>query len=244
MRTATRAVLIVVLASVAGLAALVMLLPGRTDDGRIAEGHTDDSSDSAPALSSPAAPFDATTDPVTVAHVSTPAATAPPTASNPIAPHPAASQPTPVAPPVEPEQLGVEYAYLYPEGLNVGSTGKLLKGDDFDRALDQLVEQGARSAQVADIAELYRSSAQAASDEVAPDVRIRRLVCGMKICFLAASAASTESFDVWLDAFRENPVARVYAGGRHDKTFDNGVIEYRMVFSTDPEQRSAVIPTN
>ncbi|MEO7200583.1 MAG: hypothetical protein ABIY56_10265 [Dokdonella sp.] len=123
--------------------------------------------------------------------------------------------------------------------MDVAST--LLKGEDFDQAIEQLLDQGSHEHQTSDLTELYSASANEASEEVS-GVSPKRIGCGMKVCLVSATAASTEAFAMWFQAFLTSPVAKVYVMARHDKLLSNGETEYRLLFSTDPDNAGASNP--
>ncbi|MCK9488040.1 MAG: hypothetical protein M0Q42_01320 [Xanthomonadales bacterium] len=134
--------------------------------------------------------------------------------------------------------LQVERSLLTQAGVDMDVAAVYLKGDSFHGLIDQLVEQGYSEPQAIDLTDLYTMSLQAANI-AAPDVSIHRLACGLKLCVLSAHTSAEEAFDPWFGKFLSNPTAKVYSVGRYDKVMADGVVEHRLLFSTDPENNAA-----
>ncbi|MEO8010725.1 MAG: hypothetical protein ABI650_03670 [Dokdonella sp.] len=128
------------------------------------------------------------------------------------------------------------------QGMNVRSTGLLMRSNQFSEFMDQLGREAKGSPLALDLADLYTRSANEANATVDNALALR-VVCGMSICVLSATAPSKEVFDAWFAAFLDSPSARHYSAGRHDKLLDDGTVEYRVVFSNDPDRRSAINPS-
>jgi hypothetical protein len=162
---------------------------------------------------------------------------------------PEAPPPAPSAPsesiPAPPRHLAAEAGLLAEldgqQGLDVQAVTALIKGDRFSDFMDELAHEAATSPLALDITDLYTQSA-AESNAAAGDELTVRVVCGMTVCGVSATAPSKDAFDVWFQAFIGNPAAPPYGAGRHDKISASGVTEYRVVFSTDQERQHVIMP--
>ena len=126
-------------------------------------------------------------------------------------------------------------------GMNVRTVTSLIKGDGFAVFMDQLAVAASAAPLALDLTELYAQSANEANTTVDHALALR-IVCGMSVCGLSATAPSKAVFDAWVMAFLESPSARPYGVARHDKVLDDGTVEYRIVFSNDPERIGAITP--
>lgn len=126
------------------------------------------------------------------------------------------------------------------QGMNVRAVASLLKSDQFTQFMDQLALEGGGSSLARDITDLYSLSAQEANNASgnALDVRIS---CGVATCAIAANAPTAEAFDEWFKSFASNPDAPPHAAGRYDKSLENGLTEYRVIFSSDPTRSSVIM---
>lgn len=168
------------------------------------------------------------------------------TAKRPQAPQAAEPSPAvPSAPTAPRDHLDVETDLLAAvdghQGIDVQAVTALIKGDRYGDFMDRLASESAASPLAHDVAELYAQSV-AKAHAVDDDQLALRLVCGMTLCAISATAASKDVFDAWFERFIADPVAPPYGAGRHDKVTDSGAIEYRIVFSTDPERQHVVMP--
>ena len=127
------------------------------------------------------------------------------------------------------------------QGVNVQAVTALIQGNRYDVFMDRLSGESAASPLAHDIAELYAQSA-ARAQPGDDDPLTLRLVCGMTVCALSATAPSKDIFDAWFERFIADPAAPPYGAGRYDKVTASGAIEYRVVFSTDPERQHVVMP--
>lgn len=128
------------------------------------------------------------------------------------------------------------------QGLDLRAISERLKGDGFSDFLDRLADEAATSPLALDITELYTQSAAEANAAGGRQLTLR-IACGTTVCGISATAPSREVFDAWFGAFVEHPSAPPYGAGRHDKTTASGEVEYRVVFSTDPERQHLIMPT-
>ena len=124
--------------------------------------------------------------------------------------------------------------------MQVDAAAALMGRGDFDTFLDRVDAEGYSDPQVADLVSLYEMAFDQATKAV-PDVAVRRMSCGKKMCFLATSAPSIGTFDTWLRDFLKNPTAKKYAVGRDVFINELGIVEYRMVFTTDPDHAAGVM---
>jgi len=143
-----------------------------------------------------------------------------------------------------PEHLEAETALLAHvdghRGLDGAAISALIRGDSFPDFMDRLEREAATSALALEIAELYMQSAEQANAAAGDDVAIR-LVCGLNVCAVSATAPSKEVFDAWFQAFIGNPAAPPYGAGRHDTLTAGGATEHRIVFSSDPERQHVIM---
>lgn len=143
-----------------------------------------------------------------------------------------------------PEHLEAEASLLAQvdghRGLDGAAVSALIKGDSFPDFMDRLQRDAATSALATDITDLYVQSAEQAKAAGGGDVAIR-LVCGLNVCAVSAAAPSKDVFDAWFQAFIGNPAAPPYGAGRHDTVTAAGVIEHRIVFSSDPERQHVIM---
>lgn len=143
-----------------------------------------------------------------------------------------------------PEHLEAESALLAHvdghRGLDGAAISALIRGDAFSDFMDRLEREAATSALALEITELYAQSAEQANAAGGGDVAVR-LVCGLDVCAVSATAPSKEVFDAWFQAFIGNPAAPPYGAGRHDTLTAGGAVEHRIVFSSDPERQHVIM---
>lgn len=120
-------------------------------------------------------------------------------------------------------------------GVDLRASTQLMMGDHFGDFLDGLSRESSISPLARDITELYGRSAAEANSVVDNEVGIV-MACGTTVCGLSATAPDKETFDAWHKTFLGNQSAPPHAAGRYDMLPDDGSIEYRMIFSTDPER--------
>lgn len=126
------------------------------------------------------------------------------------------------------------------KGLDARSSINAMKGNEFGKFMDQLESEATGSSLASDITHLYTQSANETNAIVDNSVTTR-IVCGMNICALSATAPSKEVFDAWNTAFLHNSSATPYSSGRYDKVLKNGAVEYRIIFTTDPERNASIM---
>lgn len=126
------------------------------------------------------------------------------------------------------------------QGMNVKTAGELMKGNNFHNFMDSLTKQSSGSTQALDITNLYGLSAQNANHDVNNAVNYR-VACGLIVCGISANSPTKDDFDAWFAAFIRNKSSPPYALGRYDVVNDNGIVEYRMVFSSDPQRNRSIM---
>lgn len=126
------------------------------------------------------------------------------------------------------------------QGMNVRVVTSLLKGDQFNQFMDQLTKEGGGSQLAQELTELYSRSAQEASTASGKTLDVK-ISCGTATCALVAGASTKEEFDEWFKFFAANPDAPPHAAGRYDKVLENGLTEYRVIFSSDPTRNSVIM---
>src|SRR5690606_462383 len=109
------------------------------------------------------------------------------------------------------------------QGVNLRTSASLLKGNRFAEFIDALALEGANSPLAVDLTDLYARSAAEANVTVDNALDLQ-LACGMSVCALSASAPSKDVFDTWFKAFLENPTARHFGIGRHDRILEDGSV--------------------
>lgn len=160
---------------------------------------------------------------------------------------PATAPPSPAVPArtAPPAYLKAETALLAEadghQGLDVRAVTDLTRGDRFSNFMDRLADEAASSSLALDLTELYAQSA-AEANAAGGDQLTVRLVCGMTVCAVSATAPSKDVFDAWFELFITNPAAVPYGLGRHDKVTANGTLEHRIVFSTDQQRQHVIMP--
>lgn len=138
-------------------------------------------------------------------------------------------------------QKSVETEILVNGGINTQVITTLIVGDAFNQAMDELAEQGSTEPQARDLVELFTLATGQVS-QAFPGVDARRISCGMKLCMLSISAPDADQFDAWSKAFLDSPLTPVRAVVQHNQVLSDGTTDFRMVFSTNPENPGLVFP--
>lgn len=134
-----------------------------------------------------------------------------------------------------------ETRILAKDGINAQVITQIIVGDAFNQAMDELAEQGSTEPQARDLTELFTLATEQVS-QAFPEVGARRITCGMKLCMLSVNAPDAEHFDAWSKAFLDNPLTPVRAVVQHNQILSDGTTDFRMVFSTNPENPGLVFP--
>lgn len=237
-----RLYLIAALALVAGMTAL-LLMP--TEDVPAAvSAPPPPASASQAAMTTQQSPPHVTTDgarsPITVAPqtaVTEPPRHTPPVVVTPPNP-PAAIEPPASAAVAARGHLDAEDAFVTDRMVDVRAFAALVKGDDFDRVMDELSAQSSQSPLAKDLTALISAEAARASASV-DGVAMRAMACGLKLCVASMTATSADAMTAWTKAVVTNPQPKVYTMGRHDRLMPDGSIEYRLVLSIDPAIRAS-----
>lgn len=137
--------------------------------------------------------------------------------------------------------LAAEEQLLKENSISLAPVAALMKSDKFDAFIDRISQEAVQEPLAQDVTELYKSSAEDARSN-AEDVVVRNIACGMKMCAVSLTASASETFEPWLSRFMSNTSAPTYSLGRHDKGMPNGLIERRIIFSTDPGTRGVYAP--
>ena len=146
----------------------------------------------------------------------------------------AAMRPPVVTGPVTRAQLPAEFRVLYEGQMDVREVLSLVKGAGFDDFLGQLERQSRDSPLAQDIDALFDEGLRAMTNDSGSPVVLQRLACGMKVCAGRFDAPDEEGWQTYLAQFRANKSLRIYTYIDHGLTLDNGTLEKRIVFSTDP----------
>lgn len=158
--------------------------------------------------------------------------------SNPVALNPVAlilSSEKPLVTEIEGNQ-GVDV-----QGVDARAAAFLMMADKFDEFMEQLSLESSSDPLARDITSLYTHSAAEANLGVDNQININ-ITCGMVVCGVAATAPTKDAFDAWFEAFVGSESAPPYAAGRYDMILDDDSVEYRVIFSTDPQRRTAISP--
>lgn len=126
------------------------------------------------------------------------------------------------------------------KGMNVKTVTSLIKGNNFDNFMDSLAKESSGSTLALDITNLYSLSAQNANQGVDNAVNYR-VVCGLVVCGISANSPTKDVFDAWFMEFVKSKAAPPYASGRYDFVNDNGMVEYRIVFSSDSQRNRSIM---
>ena len=125
------------------------------------------------------------------------------------------------------------------QGVDIRTSIHLMMGSEFDGFIERLSIESASSPLARDITDLYSRSAAEANAVVDNKLDVS-MACGTVVCGLAATAPTKDTFDAWFKVFTESQSAPAYAAGRYDMLLDDGRVQYRMIFSTDPENTASI----
>ncbi len=123
--------------------------------------------------------------------------------------------------------------------MDVRAGTSLMVGDGFDDLMEHLSIESLGIPLARDVTDLYARAAEEASRGGDDSINMN-ITCGMVVCGVSATAATQDAFEAWFRAFVENQSAPPNALGRYDKILDNGSVEHRMIFSTDPQKNQVV----
>ncbi|MBO9662981.1 hypothetical protein [Dokdonella sp.] len=129
------------------------------------------------------------------------------------------------------------------QGIDVRVSTSLMMGKKFGDFMERLSLESSSVPLARDITDLYTHAADEANAAVDNSININ-IACGMVVCGVSATAPTKDAFEAWFKAFVENQSARPNAAGRYDMVLDNGSVEYRIIFSTDPQKNQVIAPSN
>lgn len=127
------------------------------------------------------------------------------------------------------------------QGVDVRASTALMMGNKFDDFMERLSQESSGAPLARDITDLYARAAGEANLGVDNAVSIK-IACGMVVCGVSATAPTKDAFETWFKAFVENQTARPHAAGRYDRVLENGSVEYRILFSSDPQKDQVIAP--
>lgn len=117
-----------------------------------------------------------------------------------------------------------------------------LKGENFEKIVDLLEEQMSGNPLAREIHDAY--SIEITEALASRDMKMLRLACGVKICIGSADyekkPPSQENLPEWFEALGSNGLSSLF--GIHEPENQDGRIEQRFFFSTDPELNSMFSP--
>jgi hypothetical protein len=118
---------------------------------------------------------------------------------------------------------------------------ELIKGDQFDEALGDLLAEAATDPLAQELTDVIRGVMDERFAESGIEGQVTQLACGMRVCVAAVEPYSSDaSLEQWLDAWSAGPARVHYAMAVSRYVRPDRSAEFRMVFSTDPESNSFI----
>jgi hypothetical protein len=122
--------------------------------------------------------------------------------------------------------------------LQMASADVLMHGNNFDEFLDKLHSQGVSDILARDISEAQRADLE---NFLGENGNLKRFACGLSIC-AGSFSLQNESLDEFLRRYSEHPNAG-YGILTAEVTNRAGVLEQRIILSTDSSVNSIVVPS-
>lgn len=141
--------------------------------------------------------------------------------------------------PIQRVQLAAEFRVLHEGQMDVRETIFLIKSAEFDDFIGEIEQQSEDSPLAQDIGALFGDGLRAITHDTDSPVVLQRLACGMRVCAGRFDTPDEEAWKSYLVEFLANPDLRIYGLFDHSVALDNGTIEKRIVFSTDPSANKA-----
>ncbi len=118
--------------------------------------------------------------------------------------------------------------------LNITSATSLLDSQRFSESLELLRAQAASDGLARDVFQLYSGAAVRIADGI-EGVAIKDMACGRKLCMGSMSGANQDQAISWADSIGDDPRTPilVFLNAKFER--ENGTIERRFIFSSDPE---------
>jgi hypothetical protein len=119
-----------------------------------------------------------------------------------------------------------------------------MRSPQFNDFVRKMRDEMAADAAARDVGELYIGALRNNLLQT-PDLRISEFACGITVCAgTIESSGESPSWSQWTKNFDDDTSAPTYVFAELPVDRDDGVIEHRFVFSTDPDSNALIVPAN
>ena len=139
-------------------------------------------------------------------------------------------------------ELPFEKNLLEGNSLSVAKIQALLQSKNFEVRLDKFMSESVSSADASELTAAYKEllSNQFQTHKIKAD--LAKLTCGIETCIGLIRNGTDGEYNRWADIFFQDPATPNYGFANFTVKQDNGDLEHRFVFSTDPAVNSVLAP--
>ncbi len=144
------------------------------------------------------------------------------------------------------DKLPAENKFVRNDNIDAQLSSELLKsgGSEYENLLNEMNEQSWDDPLANELTDLYRNYMQNNFDTEEFDFSVDRLQCGLRTC---AGRAITDS-DQWQHHFDQMGIGEndlpLYTVVQYSHELQNGLLEYRFLFSIDPDSNGITLSLN
>ncbi len=126
--------------------------------------------------------------------------------------------------------------------LSVAKIQALLQSKNFEMQLDKFTNEAVADSNASELTAAYKEllSNQFQSNKI--NAELAKLTCGIETCVGLIRNGTDDEYNRWADIFFQDPATPNYGFANFSFKRDNGNLEHRFVFSTDPAVNSVVAP--
>lgn len=142
----------------------------------------------------------------------------------------------------KPVDLPFEKNLIEGNSLSVAKIQTLLQSRNFEIQLDKFTNEAVADQNASELTAAYKEllSNQFQSHKIKAE--LAKLTCGVETCIGLIRNGTDDEYNRWADIFFQDPATPNYGFANLSFEQDDGDLEHRFVFSTDPAVNSVVAP--
>ena len=149
-----------------------------------------------------------------------------------------------VAPSVGPQQVDLPFEKNLLDGksLSVAKIQTLLQSKMFEIQLDKFANESVADSNASELTDTYKDLLSTQFQTHKVQANLVKLTCGIETCVGLIRNGTDAEYNRWADVFFQDPATPNYGFANISVKQDDGSLEHRFVFSTDPAVNSIVAP--
>lgn len=143
---------------------------------------------------------------------------------------------------LKPVELPFEKNLIEGNSLSVAKIQTLLQSKSFEIQLDKFTNEAVADDNASELTAAYKDllSNQLQSHKIKAE--LAKLTCGIETCIGLIRNGTDDEYNRWADIFFQDPATPNYGFANFSFRQDDGDLEHRFVFSTDPAVNSVLAP--